>query len=184
MPNELTDAEVKKALECCSAGVCKAECFGYFITGTNDCTTQLAKYALDLINRQEGENKKNENIIRIADKTITTLNAENESLKEKNSNLTSDLTSLQNDLTSAKAEVERLQSHIQEGIDLAKQIPEMVALAKAEAYKEVADNIERAFSKTESQIPNDAVVKKTVQICRNAIRKVLNELVSDGDDHE
>ena len=31
---------------------------------------------------------------------------------------------------------ERLKNHIQEGIDLAKQIPEMLALAKAEAYKE------------------------------------------------
>ena len=51
----MTDAEIKKALECCGAGVCKAECFGYFIAGTNDCTTQLAKYALDLINRQKAE---------------------------------------------------------------------------------------------------------------------------------
>lgn len=40
-----------------------------------------------------------------------------------------------------KAEVERLANHIQEGIDLAKQIPEMLALAKAEAYKECIDKI-------------------------------------------
>ena len=37
-----------------------------------------------------------------------------------------------------KAEIERLQSHIQEGIDLAKQVPEMVAAAQAEAIKEFA----------------------------------------------
>ena len=50
---------------------------------------------------------------------------------------------------------------------------------KAEAYKEFADNIERAFSKTESQMPNSEVIKQTVQICRNAIRIALNELVGD-----
>ena len=61
---KLTDNEIKKALECCGTGVCKAECFGYFMPGTNECTTNLTKNALDLINR----------------------------LQEKNSNLTSDLT--------------------------------------------------------------------------------------------
>ena len=40
-----------------------------------------------------------------------------------------------------KAEIERLQKHIQEGIDLAKQIPEMVALAQAEAIKEFAERL-------------------------------------------
>ena len=35
-----------------------------------------------------------------------------------------------------QADNERLRNHIQEGIDLAKQIPEMIATAKAEAYKE------------------------------------------------
>lgn len=38
-----------------------------------------------------------------------------------------------------QAENERLRNHIQEGIDLAKQIPEMIATVKAEAYKEFAD---------------------------------------------
>ena len=40
-----------------------------------------------------------------------------------------------------KAEIERLQKHIQEGIDLAKQIPEMVALAQAEAIKEIGERL-------------------------------------------
>ena len=130
--NNLTDKEIKKALECCcnSQGCSKCD----FSPKCDGFTS--VKLALDLINRQEQEN---------------------EELKCKNSNLTSDLTSLQKDLTSAKAEVERLEkalenqqkismdrhfeierlkNHIQEGIDLAKQIPEMLALAKAEAYKE------------------------------------------------
>ena len=83
MPDKLTDAEVKKALECCSEPYCNDnQCPLYKNTiNTKDCITQLSTNALDLINRLEGENKKNENIIRIADKTIATLDAENESLK-------------------------------------------------------------------------------------------------------
>lgn len=42
-----------------------------------------------------------------------------------------------------QAEVEGLKNHIQEGIDLAKQIPEMLALTKAEAYKEVWQKLTR-----------------------------------------
>ena len=84
MPNKkLTDAEVKKAVECCSEPYCNDnQCPLHKNTiNTKDCITQLSTNALDLINRLEGENKKNENIIRIADKTIATLQAENESLK-------------------------------------------------------------------------------------------------------
>lgn len=42
-------------------------------------------------------------------------------------------------LDEAKAEIERLENHIQEGIDLAKQIPEMMELVKSEAYREFAE---------------------------------------------
>jgi hypothetical protein len=40
-----------------------------------------------------------------------------------------------------QAENERLKNHIQEGIDLAKQLPEMLAITKAEAYKEFAEKV-------------------------------------------
>lgn len=149
MTDKLTDAEIKKALSNMTYGshYC-AKCKYDNGKGEDRCGLKgckIARYALALINRLEGEIEKNENIIRVADKTIETFKAENSNLQEKNSNLTSDLSSLK---------------------------------------AEVADNIERAFSKTESQIPNIEVVEKTVQICRNAIRKVLNELVGDGEDHE
>ena len=42
-----------------------------------------------------------------------------------------------------QADNERLRNHIQEGIDLAKQIPEMIATAKAEAYKEFAERVKK-----------------------------------------
>ena len=54
---KLTDKEIIKALECCSTGFCKTDCFGFFMTGTNECTTHLAKNALDLINRLQAENE-------------------------------------------------------------------------------------------------------------------------------
>lgn len=44
-----------------------------------------------------------------------------------------------------KAEVERLKNHTKEGIDLAKQIPEMLVLTKAEAYKEFAKELEDIY---------------------------------------
>ena len=47
--------------------------------GVKGC--KIARYALDLINRLQAENEKNENIIRLADKTIETANAEIERLK-------------------------------------------------------------------------------------------------------
>ena len=80
MPDKLTDAEVKKALECCSTYHDVRSCKNCPLDGKCE-PNLLEQYALDLINRREGENKKNENIIRIADKTIATLDAENESLK-------------------------------------------------------------------------------------------------------
>ena len=84
MTDKLTDAEVKKALECCSEPYCNDnQCPLYKNTiNTKDCITQLSTNALDLINRLEGENKKNETIIRFADKTIESLKAEVERLKD------------------------------------------------------------------------------------------------------
>ena len=55
---------------------------------------------------------------------------------------------------------------------------------KAEAYKEFGENLEKAFSKTECQMPNSEVIKQTVQICRNTIRLVLKELVGEDNAEE
>ena len=47
---------------------------------TIECSRELAENTLDLINRLQAENEKNENIIRLADKAIETANAEIERL--------------------------------------------------------------------------------------------------------
>ena len=80
MPNKLTDNEVKKALECCSTYHDVRSCKNCPLDGKCE-PNLLEQYALDLINRREGENKKNETIIRFADKTIESLKAEVERLK-------------------------------------------------------------------------------------------------------
>lgn len=77
---------------------------------------------------------------------------------------------------------ERLKESLIENAELLKckfsadDVAQNIIRAKAEAYKEFTDNIEKAFSKTERQMPNSEVIKQTVQICRNAIQIALKEL--------
>ena len=177
MPNNLTDKEIKKALEICSKSTngcshSKFTCEDCYLNGQPMCSSVLLQDALDLINRQEQEN----NELQLK---IESYNAEIKELKCKNSNLTSDLTSLQNDLTSLKAEVERLMRDVFTYKIMWAKAESRETKAKAEAYKEFANNLEKAFQKTESQMPNNEVIKQTVQVCRNAIRLALNELVGD-----
>ena len=54
---------------------------------------------------------------------------------------------------------------------------ELIGDISAEGIKKFADNIEKAFLKTERQMPNSEDIKLTVQICRNAIQIALKELV-------
>lgn len=56
MPNKLTDAEVKKALECCSTYHDVSSCKNCPLDGKCE-PNMLEQYALDLINRQEEENE-------------------------------------------------------------------------------------------------------------------------------
>ena len=114
----MTDNEIIKALECCIKSSHFGECFENKCPLVSEQGCKVGKetlypYALDLINR---------------------LQAENERLKQN-------LEEAHIDIREHLAENERLQSHIQEGIDLAKQIPEMLALVKAEAYKECIEKV-------------------------------------------
>ena len=85
MPDKLTDAEVKKALECCSSGSygCENGC-----PLDKECDSpirggeKIMKSALDLINRQSSRIEKLEKVEHFADKTIESLKAEVERLKK------------------------------------------------------------------------------------------------------
>ena len=165
MPNKLTDAEVKKALECCSEPYCNDnQCPLHKNTiNTKDCITQLSTNALDLINRLEGENKKNETIIRFADKTIESLKAEVERLKRE-LNLV-----IENSLSTrfphcVLCDDTAILTKNLEGYD------KFIADIKAEAYKEFA---ERLREKTKWLFSSVSI--------NNEIDNLLNELVGDGD---
>ena len=153
MPDKkLTDNEIIKALECCSKPVSE-NCKECPLCSTDCMEVDIEKLALDLINR----------------------------LQEKNSNLTSDLTSLQNNLTSLQAENERLKDHIKEGINLAKQLPEMVSLAKAEAYKEFAERLKKEIFFVNIHNCEKAEIK-CIDLKPKHIDNLLKELV--GEDNE
>jgi hypothetical protein len=76
-----------------------------------------------------------------------------------------------------KAEIERLENHIQEGVDLAKQLPEMVAFIQAEAYKEFAERLkERKYQSSDwSHGEHPFVVEE------DDIDEVLEEMVGAED---
>ena len=117
----------------------------------------MKRSALDLINRLEAENGKNENIIRIADKTITTLKAENESLK---------------------AEIERLKATVDSFTDIGKLYSEI----KAEAYKECIEKVKEEINhKLEKEWFFTAESRAVLYSIRNFLDNLLNELVGDGD---
>ena len=117
----------------------------------------LATDALDLINRQEGENKKNENIIRIADKTIATLQAENESLK---------------------AEVERLNNNISA---MSTTLSTSARATRHEAYKEFAERLNKEFSQCQREYRNvlNSDGACAMIIAKKVTNNLLNELVGD-----
>ena len=63
MPNELTDSEIVKALECCSVGTfaCGEECSRFHSKSNlkiSSCRFELIGDALDLINRLQAENER------------------------------------------------------------------------------------------------------------------------------
>lgn len=119
MTDKLTGAEVKKALEWHLNEVNHCDGCPLFVlkNTTTYCVDVLMQNALDLINRLGGMNEKNENIIRVADKTIATLNAENETLK---------------------AEVERLNNNISA---MAITLSTSARATRHEAYKEFANEL-------------------------------------------
>lgn len=84
----MTDADIKKALECCSLGdhigVC-AEC--PFTDICDEDEQALQKNALDLINRQQKKIKKLENIEHFATKTVEKQEKEIERLTIEKDNL-------------------------------------------------------------------------------------------------
>ena len=68
-----------------------------------------------------------------------------------------------------KAEIERLVEHTKDGIELAKQLPETIKLAKAEVIKEFAERLKQEF-------PEGVFGSSTV---RYMIDNLVKEMVGD-----
>jgi Skp family chaperone for outer membrane proteins len=150
MPDKLTDAEIVKALECCTTnGASCKDCPAFVKVDRSNCKKYF-RGALDLINR---------------------LQAENENLQEKNLNLTSDLTSLQKDLTSAKAEIERLKKEVAYWETETKEARADIDQAVTEARKEFA---ERLISEHSFEYYGDKIVLEA------DIYKLLKEMESEN----
>ncbi|MEE0896781.1 MAG: hypothetical protein U0L88_04030 [Acutalibacteraceae bacterium] len=160
MPNKLTDAEVKKALEWHLNGENHCDGCPLFVlkNTTTYCVDVLMQNALDLINRQEGVNEKNENIIRVADKTIATLQAENESLKTEVENL--------------RMVLDAVEDHIHP-LPFETDFDKAINKAKTEAYKEF---VERLKEKLEH-----FCLEKENFVSEEQIDNLYKELVGDGD---
>ena len=157
MPDKLTDAEVKKALECCIKASHFGDCFENQCPLVSEKGCKVGKetlypYALDLINRQEGRiHQQEKTIMEIQNAnlidfkgTIANYKAENESLK---------------------AEVERLNNNISA---MAITLSTSARATRHEAYKEFA---ERLREKTKWLFSSVSI--------NNEIDNLLNELVGD-----
>lgn len=125
--------------------------------GTCNCEQITANAALDLINCLQAENEKNENIIRLADKTIETANAEIERLQKEVNLVSIQFQDLQERYGEAQAKIEKLKDanntfekafHIQEQ-DIKDWLPRTMSNyeIKAEAYKEFAERLKERIYK-------------------------------------
>ncbi len=174
MPNNLTDAEVKKALDICSksnngCSYSKYPCKDCYLNGQPMCSSVLIQDTIDLINRQD---KKNENLKAEIEKlnkiilkgdfsSITALRAREHWFRQNTEHI-----------NRLNAEVERLKKGWKADVILA-------ANVKAEAYKKFANLLDKKISIIKNQLPNDKLVEQTIQVCQNIIKIVVNELVGD-----
>ena len=125
--------------------------------GTCNCEQITANAALDLITCLQAENEKNENIIRLADKTIETANAEIERLKSAN-----DEKFRQWDMLA-----EKTKQHYADLYNEAKDI------LKSKAYKEFAERLENEINcRTTFSRQQD---KNVIHIIHNLLKEMVGE---------
>ena len=170
MTDKLTDAEVKKALECCSQSgdFTKTQdeiCSPCPYSNCGDCTGLLKANALDLINRQEEMLRKSEKVELLADKTISTLQTENESLKAEVERL--------------KKETKKFKEHYKMACSERNEFLEYLQTAKAEAYKECIAKIKN-YVKTRCNPYGKPIFDYDTSVkILSYLDNLLNELVGE-----
>ena len=146
MPDKLTDKEIVKALEvCCTKKPCR-DCV--YLGKKELCIADNTIAVLDLITRLQARVEKCEKVEHFADKTIATLQAENEQLKKENKLL------IDNDVRNkypncVLVEKGRIYTKTLDDYD------ELIADISAEAYKEFAERLKEIMQKYCGDITED-----------------------------
>lgn len=142
----LTDAEIIKALKCCIIGDCQGCVYGE--TDQRHCKDDLMKNALDLINRLEADKE----ALIAGQETLQKVLAEKNAEIEK---LTGNLKFVRGTVERQKADNERLKKLLDDKCD------RCIEKERAEAIKEVADNLYRVFA-GHSDYHGDTILTKII----------------------
>lgn len=140
-----------------------------------ECSRELAENTLDLINRLEKTNRKNERIIELADKTIETQKAEIDELQLKKSELEIELKAMRGAANSYKAEVERLHNLNGEITDHFSKMLEATT-KKGNSTKRIAEReaVKEFEKRVLSLFPID---KKFTTISRFSVKQITKEMI-------
>ena len=202
MNNNLTDAEIIKALEDWIKELKDDYKRLQLLDAPMDCfeeshvdNIRLLSNALDLINRQKAELEKNENIIRLADKTIETANAELsvantnydhikqlwEEEKTKVALAKQKLIKACRNLQTAKAEIERLKKDSKDIDEFARNIcKERLLQGKAIAD---FDSLRRYIEKQKAEAYKECIekIKQRAEYCSYsvAVNTITDNVLKD-----
>ena len=138
---------------------------------------QTLKNTLDLINRLQAKLEKCEKVEHFADKTIATLQAENErlsTLAELGDMRANDYRTMRDRALKAEAEIERLKAKQEKCFYCTEQANKKISEIKAEAYKEFAERLEAEYTDFDEE--NEVILPENLN---KAINDLLKELVGE-----
>ena len=178
MPEELTDTEIKKALECCISPPSDYRCCPCPYIDVDNCKQAVLIVALDLINRQDFKiHQLEKQVSEIQNANLIDFKGTIGNYKAENENLKAEVERLKDILICFMGALSKVRNI--DDIESISVIPLMTELnkgiraeIKAEAYKECLEKVEqRDVSESDFYI----MVKKA------EFDNLLNELVGDGD---
>ncbi len=166
MPDKkLTDNEIKKALKQCQTSNLQKDCEGCPYDDEVDCLGYMFDDALDLINRLQAEKQILEIELKAMRGAANSYKAENEGLEEK---------------------LNRSQDRYFGISNLAHKYRNKVKTAKAEAYKECIERLNKEAEKVEIDREGDfleadnKIYDTVADWCKETSDNLLNELVGDN----
>ena len=174
-----TDAEIKKALECCleASGVNCGKCPYCDNCVTDENTSLMMIDVLDLLNRLQADRENYKQIAENQQRIILDKAFEKKKLKAEIERLTKSVTTLTKSISELTDEVERQKKAKDESFLFAANILEsektVIAETKAEAYKEFAERLkEKLWSPVETWISSDIVTEEEID---NLLKELVGE---------